>query len=612
MKNKYLFLSFNFPKLLILLFFLLLSPLGLSAQGGEEGAVESGGVDGAGESTPGPGSLQGEEAFTDIPLWRQALGGAVIGRPAAQVESVVMATDGGNLKSYSSQGTPLWDFYARGRLTPYVSRSREGTSYICRTNGLLMAVNRAGRELWSINLKAPLVSPVLIGWDGRLFVFTEKKITCMTAAGYTLWSRTLEKKLALAPIRDTAGGIILVQEDGELISFDPFGNAYSYSAEAVPVAAASMEIEGWGPTVLLLHEDRGMELVYTSLKYGETYRGKLALPSAPLAAIGRKDQAAVFLKDGRVALVSPGEKKVLWTAATGHIGAGELADLSRSGRPGPGELELLFDERGVYVLTKTGATGFAPDGRRLWFIRLRGSAAIPSFGDDGIVYSGGVDWILYAYRLEDRVRAKQRLLYGEAPEGSYGTGNPGPSSQADYYYRFDETEMEARLAEIRRAVRDGSVGDNEKEYTAWLMETAGSLSANPRTGNHPPVQARFRVEAARLLAYIGSRETIPFLADLFNRDPEVLVKAAAAEAIGKIGVDPEGIALKAFEDAVYPPSPTLSDETALSAVVGATGALCRFSGPPLSYAGIHLLTILSGADKPPMVRSRAQREIKSL
>jgi outer membrane protein assembly factor BamB len=143
------------------------------------------------------------------------------------------------------------------------------------------------------------------------------------------------------------------------------------------------------------------------------------------------------------------------------------------------------------------------------------------------------------------------------------------------------------------------------------METAGSFLMNPRSGNHPPVHVRYRVEAARLLAFIGSRETIPFLAELFRGDKEALVKAAAAEAIGKIGVDPEGLALGAFEDAIVPPSP-LTDEAALTAIASAAGALSRFSGPPLSAGGIRILTLLSGSDRPPSVRNRAQREFSSL
>ena len=555
----------------------------------------------------------GEEPFTDIPEWREALGGAVIGHPVAQVESVVVATDGGNLKSYSLSGKQLWDYYARGRITPYISRSREGTSYLCRTNGILIAVNRSGRELWRFELGVPIVSPVLTGWDGRLFVFTEREITCLTAAGYTLWSKSLEKKSAITPIRDTRGGIIMVLEDGEVLVFDAFGTTFSYKSVSglVPAAAASLEMEGWGHSVLLLFEDRHMELVYPSFGFGESLKGKFDLSSAPLAAAGKGDQAAILLRNGQTALLSLNERKTLWTAA-GHLRPADISEIFGAGKPNPLNLDMFFDERGIYIVTRTGATGFTSDGRRLWYMRLRGAAAIPSFGDDGMLFSGGADWILYAYRVEDRVRLKQNLLYGPAPEGSYGTGDPRPSSYADFYLRFYENELEKRLAEIRLAIKNGDVAANEKEYIAWLMETAGSVVDNPRTGNHPPVHIRYRTEAARLLAFLGSRETIPFLAELFTKDPEALVKAAAADSIGKIGVDPEGLALRAFENAVYPPYPLLTDEAALTAVAAATGALCRFSGPPLSDAGVRLLTLLSANDKPPAVSRQAQRELRSL
>ena len=161
-------------------------------------------------------NVQEEIIYTDNPIWRNALGGAVIGHPVAQVESVIAATDGGNLKSFSTQGKLLWNYYAGGRLTPHISRSREGTSYICRTNGRFIAINRSGRELWQIDLKTPIIFPAIIGWDGRLFVFNEKKITCMTAAGYILWSKTLETKTVSSPILDNQGGILMIQE-GELV-----------------------------------------------------------------------------------------------------------------------------------------------------------------------------------------------------------------------------------------------------------------------------------------------------------------------------------------------------------------------------------------------------------
>ena len=432
----------------------------------------------------------------------------------------------------------------------------------------------------------------------------------MTASGNILWSKALEKNLVLDPFLDFTGGIILAMEDGEIQTIDHFGNTVSYryieeeylSREAsitAPAAIASLAIDNRGPTILLLHNDRQIELIYPNLGYGETLRSRLELPSPPVTAKGRGDKAAVLMSDGRIALLCLGQREILWLTE------------SQIGSTSSGEADILFDERGIYVLGRTVASAFSYGGERLWNIRLSAAAILPAFGDDGILYSGGRDWVLYAYRLEDRVRASQRLLYGERSAGSYGMGNPGPSSQADNPMRFDERQIQTRLAEIRQAIQNGDIGNMEREYSAWLMEIAGSIVANPiRTGT-TPVHTQLRVEAARLLAFIGSRETIPFLANLFTNDPDTPVKAAAALAIGRIGVDPEGFALAAFQHAILPPFP-IRDEAILTAVAAAIGSLCRFSGPPLSETGVRLLTALSSEDRPPTTRRQAQLEMRSL
>jgi outer membrane protein assembly factor BamB len=157
------------------------------------------------------------------------------------------------------------------------------------------------------------------------------------------------------------------------------------------------------------------------------------------------------------------------------------------------------------------------------------------------------------------------------------------------------------------------VGLEEREFIAYLMELADSMDANPARDlpSHPTIQANHRIEALRFLGYLGSRETIPFLADLYRRDQDGAIKAAAAEAIGRIGVDPEGYALRAFSALVLSPA-LYQDKKVLLATIAATGALCRFSGPPLSGMGIKLLVALGRDDRPWSVQIRAKAELKSL
>jgi outer membrane protein assembly factor BamB len=562
-----------------------------------------------------PSQVRSEDTAS---LWKQVLGGSITGIPTAQAESVVAVLDSGNLRAFSSTGKALWSYSTGGRLGPFVSRSREGTCYVCRINGTFIAINRVGRELWRVNLGASLSGPAVIGWDGRIFTPTGNRISCYTGSGRLLWRKNLERSIGLSPALDKDGGLILSLENGVLLHIDPFGNSQAINLSDAPLSVLSIGTAGdESCRFLVVHKNGSLEIVDFGIEgpAASGWRPPLpglddrfslpSLPAPPLAAVSRGQEAAILLRDGRVLLLRSRTGEILWTGDSHHLA-------QTGGAPAEsGESAMIFDERGIYALTRTGASGFTPDGRRLWYIRLDNSTSLPVFADDGILYSGGKDWTLYAYRLEDRIKTGERSLYGPAPEGVYGTGNPPPSPWASLPFRFETAEMELRLEGIRNAMGSGTLGDMEMAYTAYLMELAGAAIGPSVSPTHPPVQLDYRIRALRLLALIGSRETIPFLVTIFNRDKEPLVKAAAAEVIGSIGIDPEGIALSVFANSLFGPG-QIKDEQILRAIAKATGSLCRFSGPPLSQTGVKILTVLSSPERPPVVKNQARRELRSL
>ena len=528
------------------------------------------------------------------PFWRQALGGAVLSLPSVQAQSIVAALDGGNIKAYSTSGNPLWNYSARGKISPYVTRSTEGTSYFSRTNGTLIAVNRSGRELWRRNLESPLSAGVIIGWDGRLFVPTEKKISCFTASGSLLWTKTFEASYNLPPKLDRSGGIIFALQNNEIYRIDPFGNTRVWNMlPNIPVVLLSIEEH----QIMALYTDGTMEIHGNNEEWNTAeHQGGEYIPptlsSGPLAAINRGGYIAAVTRDGRAALVSLDEKKILW------YGDSHITEFIKNGGSPEMEAEMLFDERGIYVLSKNGATGFTHDGKRLWFMILQNAAAIPAFSEDGILYSGGKDWILYTYKVENRSLPAANSIYGPAPEGSYGTGSPHTS----YMYNIPlfEYEIRAKLEQITAAVNKGQVGANEIEWTTFLLMLCASQE-----------QVQLRIKALNLLGKIGSKETTPWLVNIFRRETEPLLRAAAASAIGAIGADSDGSAMQTFMSSlIY--GGGIRDEQVLMAIISAAGALCRFSGPPLSEAGIKILNMLSENSYPPVVRRQAGRELTSL
>jgi outer membrane protein assembly factor BamB len=551
-----------------------------------------------------------ESPVSAAPLWERELEGRVSGRPFLQAESVVLAIDDGVIRSYSRQGTFLWDFDPRSSVTPYVARSPEGTTYVCNTAGSLMAVNRVGRELWRLDMGRPLSFPVVVGWDGRVFIPVENELSCRTAAGITLWRQDLGSRISLAPVLDSGGGVAAVLENRQFVRLDPFGAVERISLDRIPEIIVPLKSAD-RYSYVLLYTDGGAERI--SLDPGaagaKLSRSRLtALPAAPAAAAGREDQVAVSLRDGRTLLFAGAGGPVRWIGNSHETraekGAGNLS---------PRETAMSFDERGIFVLSPRGATSFAANGRRRWILQFPELTGIPALSDEGLLYACGKDQVLRTYKAESKARNVPRSIYGPDPEGSYGLGNPPPSPWAARQDRFNEQELETMFTRIDTATRNGRIGEDEPDYVAYLMEMTGGILNTPNYSPvRPPIRVPQRIEFIRLLARMGSRETIPFLTNLFYRDPEPSIKAACCEAIGRIGVDPKGDAIRAFSVLLSPDNAN-RDPMTLVTTVSATAALCRFSGPPLATAGIRLLMAFSShADFPPVVKRQAQRELDAL
>jgi outer membrane protein assembly factor BamB len=391
---------------------------------------------------------------------------------------------------------------------------------------------------------------------------------------------------------------MMVLGNAAILRLGPFGEAQTLYLSAMPQAIIPIGPAGEGGRVLVIYPNGGMEGIdFRSVDFN---RGPWPLPrleGRPLAAAGWGFGAVVYLEGGRLLGLNSLTGETRWAADTPF----------RRGEDTPA---LLYDERGVYTLARAGAAGFDGEGRPAWRLDLRKSSSVPSFGDDGILYSGGEDWILYAFRLEDRVRQLPPSPYGPWPEGSYGTGAPPPSSWTANPMRWEESLVERQLAAIGRDIAKGSVGEKELEYTAYLMETT-SAGQDPESSRYRPlVNIMYRIRSLELLALIGSRETIPFLVRVFREDQDPAVKAAAAQAIGAIGMDQDGMAMTAFNIAVS--SPSLRDDRLMLAIAAAAGSLSRFAGPPQSDQGIRVLVSLSSMNRPSAVQALAKRELESL
>ncbi|MDR2900279.1 MAG: PQQ-binding-like beta-propeller repeat protein [Treponema sp.] len=544
-----------------------------------------------------------------LPVWTRDITGSVSGKLFLQAESVVMAIDEGLLRSYGMYGTHLWDFDTRGSIVPYITRNPEGTTFVCNTDGTFMAVNRIGRELWRLDLSRPINHPAVIGWDGRVFITARNEISCRTGAGNGLWTYDMGSAVSVPPTLDRQGGIITALESKELLRISQFGVQERLSLKAIPSFIVPLKLEN-EYAYYLFYADATAEYVSfddSAAKGSQLIRSsRPALTALPSAAEAYGDKIALAFKDGRVQLLSSAGR-ILWTGnsheTTAESGSANLAVKDAS---------LIFDKRGVYLLSPRGCTAFAEDGRRRWLSHIDETMMIPGLSDEGFLYTCSKDEVFTMYKIDNKDSGWPHSMFGPAPEGRYGLDDPPPSRWASDNFRYNEYSIKDMIETIDEATRNGNVGEMEPEYVAYITEmTFDFLNSNLYSPFRPAVQVPDRVKLIRLLARMGSRETVSFLTKLFYRDKEPSIKAACCEAIGRIGVDPEGEAYGTFSFLLSPQNANL-DPQALMAAISAVASLCRFSGPPFSLAGIRLLYTMSHMDYPPSVKRQVQRELDGL
>ena len=545
------------------------------------------------------------------PVWNQDLGDLVQGQPFLQAESAVVACAGGSIRSFYMTGTDLWHFNPEDAVTPFIARSVEGASYICNTSGSFRAINRVGRELWRMGLEKQISFSPVVGWDGRGFIPVGSQIFCRTAAGFPLWSIDLGSPMTVAPVLDHAGSLVTVLQNQDFIRVNQFSAVERIRLSREPNLIVSLKSETMDSYALLFPSGETAKINYNdkAAKGSKLSQSSFpSLPAVPAAAVSKGDQFAVTLRDGRVLLLN-WDGKIIWTGnsheSTAEKGSANLEQTKAA---------MVFDERGIYSLSTKGATGFAVDGRRRFILKFDEASAIPAFSDEGILYVCGRDKALHTYKLDNKKRTVARSkYYGPEPEGNYGMGNPPPSPWAGDDRRFHDDQQDIMYDIIDKAISSGQLGEDEPAYVAYLMEMIGFFLHDPHYSRvRPAVKPPQRVALIRLLGKVGSRETIPFLWNIFDKDAEPAIKAACAEAIGAIGVDPKGSTFESYNFLLAANNPNRDPQLLMSAT-SSVAALCRFSGPPLSGEGIMLLRFFSNLSwAPNTIKAQIRNEIDAL
>jgi outer membrane protein assembly factor BamB len=236
-------------------------------------------------------------------------------------------------------------------------------------------------------------------------------------------------------------------------------------------------------------------------------------------------------------------------------------------------------------------------------VSLKNMSAPAVVDEAGIIFAGGDDWILYAYQAEAYIHASEfsntAPVIVSSAKGTYGVNKyitlmADPNNAYFDSFIYNDRDLSAMLNDIESVIRRGGISGDEKMYISFLMKASAGASAIAGTGAFRAyTKSEQRIKAVRLLGAFGSRETIPFLIELFRREKDTWVKCAICDALGAIGTDPELLVMRTFAEELSKKN-IYSEEILVESIVRSVSGICLFSGPVVSASGVPLLNSIAG------------------
>lgn len=474
----------------------------------------------------------------------------------------------------------------------------------------LMLVNKAGQLVWRYELPSPAFAPPAYGPDGRLYVAAGEQLLCLAPNGALIWRRALGGKPIAGPVAGPGGGpalslhggrVLALGQDGEVLIDRTLGVDAAYLAGRLGELGCALQ--GGGFIVLragAASDPGGAGSAGVGAGAGAGASGPDGPASSrsaePRALAAGPDGYALLDADGRLRSFGP-DGEELWELRTGI-------------RP---PLTLRCYAGRVVLLSSDLVRSYGADGALFRELSLRNAAGPPAITGSGAVLSGGRDWIVYAYRFE-------RPLVGLAPERPRMLDRGALKAAAAEALRWyasepDDDAVMGMLVDIEKSLESGTIGEGLVSGNMVAAAVAmGALSAPFGSGavraGPVPRDGLSRIKAIELLGDFGFPASTELLAELFRAEREPAVKAAAAGAVARIGLDPGGVAMEAF--AAEATTGRL-DARGAEAVVAAIESLYRASGGLDKPAGaLALLRVAGNASYPEELRRRAQRVLRTI
>ncbi len=486
--------------------------------------------------------------------WRFVTGGALSFRPALDHRGTVYLVSADRfLYAVSPDGAERWRFALGSRPSTSPVVAYDGTVLAGTARGRLWAVAPSGRARWSFTAPSRPARTPALGQDGSIYLPAGDLLLALDWRGQERWRYRLAAEAAAAPAIGPDGTVYLPTGDRRLLALSPQGERRWEAALPGRVSAPLVDADG---TILV-----GAAGIHRLSPDGAL------LWSFPVPA---ETAPPVLRPDGTIFAGAANGKVYLLSAEGQRLAERTLEAPVRYGAIAAGDDTVIVATaaRSLFAL-RIEQGGLEPAGRG---IEVAGrfesgeQAQQAALAPDGSVYLGSEDWVLYCLRALELGLGGDAGT-GAAPSASRGpAASPWPMAHHDVQHTgrsggLEDLEGPATLAlrELAFAEEEGlkqraldEVGRHlagERFLPMHLAELEGILgvlaaegvSVRARiSGVVLPGYPRVRERACSLLGELSSEGARWTLLEAAAQDPDLAVRLAAYQALGRIGADPDG------------------------------------------------------------------------
>lgn len=465
------------------------------------------------------------QAQTENPhplTWRFVTGGQIRNTPALSHNSIIyLPSDDRNLYAIYPDGELKWSYKSRYKFTGSPVIGYDGTVYIATTKGVLLALAPNGRVRWSFRAPAAITGTPAIGSDGTIYLpVAGGLLYALSYSGKEKWHYQYSAEICSSPSIGTDGSIYLGAENRRLLAMDREGyKKWEVSLPGAPGTAAigvdgTIYVNGYG-----IHAISPAGLLLWSYSIPERTADPI---------IGEHGIIVAGAQNGRLYLIDPEGKKIH------HIQLGSPVN-----RPAAAARDGT-----IYAVAANTLYAINPSDDIQWTFTAKREAAAPALAEDGTLYLGSADWILYAISGTHGGIAESPWpihLHDHAHTGRFnGLGNlENPAFwtiRARAYSTSEELKFKA-LKEIEQYLKGedfqplyASSLESILEYLVLESVVIRNYYYGKLIHNFPLV----RLKSCSLLAELGTERTRDILLEVLKHERDNHVKGAAALGLGRI------------------------------------------------------------------------------